>query len=238
MSTRIDFARVVDAVASVRTSLRDLGHPEVKIVAVTKSFDVDALRAAHGAGCDAVGENYAQELLAKVRAAEADGGGMPAIPVHFIGHVQSNKVRQLAPHVAVWQTVDRTSLIDEIARRTHGAATVFVQVNSTGEVSKEGCEPGDVGAIIDHARARGLDVQGLMTIGPTHGSTRESATAFGLVRSLADEHGLAECSMGMSDDYLVAVECGATMIRLGSALFGPRSSAGGAPPLGGHGGLA
>lgn len=238
MSTQIETARVVEAVTSVRTKLRGMGRPDVKIVAVTKSFGIDAVRAAHAAGCDAVGENYAQELVAKIREAEVDAAGMPPIPVHFIGHLQTNKVRQLVPYISVWQTIDRKSVIDEIARRTTGGAHVLIQVNSTSESSKDGCDPRDVDALVAHARGRGLDVRGLMTIGPTLGSEKAAATAFQLVRALADAHGLEECSMGMSNDYPVAVECGSTMIRLGSVLFGPRNASVSAPPAGAQGELA
>ena len=113
--------------------------------------------------------------------------------------------------------------IDEIARRAPGAS-VLLQVNTTGEESKSGVPPRDLDALLLSARAAGLSVLGLMTLGPTDGSPSQMRNAFTTLRRLADERGLVECSMGMSGDYRLAVECGATMIRLGSVLFGQRSS--------------
>lgn len=222
MGAAVDPALVADAVASVRAELSDRGHPGVAIVAVTKAFGLDAISAACDAGCEAVGENYAQELLGKIRQAEDSVAGFPPIPVHFIGHIQSNKVRQISPHVAVWQSVDRAVIIDEIARRSVGTATVMIQVNATGEMTKEGCSPREVPELLTHAISVGVTVSGLMTIGPTGGSNEDVQTAFRLVRSIADELDLPECSMGMSGDYLIAADCGSTMVRLGSALFGAR----------------
>jgi uncharacterized pyridoxal phosphate-containing UPF0001 family protein len=163
-----------------------------------------------------IGENYAQELLTKRAAALAAG-----VAVHFIGRLQSNKVRLLADTVAVWESVDRPSLVDQIARRAPGA-TVLLQVNATGEVDKGGCPPDDVPELLVRAREGGLVVDGLMTVGPTEGGTEAARPGFRLVRRLVDELGLRTCSMGMTDDLEVAVEEGSTRVRLGTALFGPR----------------
>ena len=163
-----------------------------------------------------IGENYAQELLEK--RAVADAGGLA---IHFIGRLQSNKVRLVADAVAVWETVDRPALVDEIARRAPGA-TVLIQVNPTGEPNKGGCPPDDIRALLDQARSAGLAVDGLMTVGPTEGGAEAARPGFRVVRSLVDEFGLATCSMGMTDDLEVAVEEGTTRVRLGTALFGPR----------------
>jgi pyridoxal phosphate enzyme (YggS family) len=163
-----------------------------------------------------IGENYAQELLEK-RAVADDAG----LAIHFIGRLQSNKVRLVADAVAVWETVDRPALVDEIARRAPGA-TVLIQVNATGEPNKGGCPPDDIRALLEQARSAGLAVDGLMTVGPTEGGAEAARPAFRVVRSLVDELGLATCSMGMTDDLEVAVEEGTTRVRLGTALFGPR----------------
>lgn len=213
----IDASEVSERVASVRARIAETGTSGVAIVAVTKSFGVDAIVAAHAAGCDGIGENYAQELIGKASAIP------PGLPVHFIGRLQSNKVRALTGIVSVWESVDRTSLIDELARRIEGApARVLLQVNTTAEPSKGGCEPAEVAGLLERARRGGLAVEGLMTVGPTEGSQAESAAAFGLLRRLADGLGLGHCSMGMSNDWEIAVAEGATILRLGSALFGAR----------------
>ena len=189
---------------------------EVDVVAVTKGFGPDVIEAAVEAGCRCIGENYAQELAAKREVLERLGPH-----VHFIGHLQSNKVRLIAPLVGVWETVDRPSIATEIARRCSGAQ-VLIQVNTTGEASKSGCPPEDVAGLVAHAREAGLDVAGLMTIGPTDGDTARTTRAFVQTRTLVDELGLDVCSMGMSGDYELAVSCGSTQVRLGSILFGPR----------------
>lgn len=212
----VDLGEVAARVAQVRDEVTAAGGSNVRIVAVTKSFGLDAINAAHSARCDAIGENYAQELLDKA------AGGLPPIEVHFIGHLQSNKVRQLAPHVDLWQSVESESVVRELSRRSPGAR-ILVQVNTTGEGTKGGLEPANVSRFVELCRQSGLDVEGLMTIGPTDGTLREKVSAFRVLRTLVDEHGLAVCSMGMSDDFIPAVECGSTMIRIGSRLFGPRS---------------
>lgn len=206
---------VATRVSQIRVEIAQRCDHAVSLVAVTKSFGVEAIHAAVHAGCDAIGENYAQELLDKVAI------GLPSIDVHFIGGVQSNKVKALAPFVALWQSIDRDSLVTELAKRAPGAQ-VLLQVNTTGEGTKGGVPPLGLGTLLDSARNLSLQVRGLMTIGPTNGSDSEKKAAFELLRSLADEHGLAECSMGMSDDYALAVECGSTMVRIGSRLFGER----------------
>lgn len=218
MTAVVDADDVVRRVGVVRDRLRELTDRRVTLVAVTKSFGADAILAAARARCDAIGENYAQELLEKAHAVPE------GLEVHFIGHLQSNKVRLLSGVVDVWETVDRVSLVSEIARRCGNAgARVLVQVNTTGEASKGGCAPTDAAGLVAAARSSGLVVEGLMTIGPTGGDEQQCREAFRLLRGLADDLGLAECSMGMSDDWEIAVEEGATIVRLGSALFGSRT---------------
>jgi pyridoxal phosphate enzyme (YggS family) len=217
---------VVERVASIRAEIAAVERPwdhEVELVAVTKGFGPEAIEAAAAAGCRAVGENYAQELLAKRATVELVG-----VDVQFIGRLQSNKVRKLVGLVDLWASLDRPSVVDEVARRDPGAA-VLVQVNSTGEEQKGGCEPAAVGRLVERARAAGLVVRGLMTVGPTVGSAERARPGFRLVRRLTDELGLVECSMGMTADLHVAVEEGSTSVRLGTALFGPRPGAGVTP---------
>ena len=215
----IDPLEVARRVAGVRRDIAERTERRVSLVAVTKTFPVEAWAAARDAGCDGIGENYAQELVDKALKMS------PPLPVHFIGALQSNKVRVIAPYVSLWQGVDRESVIDEIARRSPGAG-VLLQVNTTGETSKSGVDPGDVGRLCRYTAERGLDLRGLMTLGPTTGGDTDTREAFVLLRTLADDHGLEDCSMGMSGDYRLAVECGATIIRLGTTLFGSRTVGG------------
>lgn len=209
-------ARIGERIARVE---RGWDHP-VSITAVTKGFGPEAIDAAVSAGCDRVGENYAQELLAKRAAIDAiDVERRPR--VDFIGRLQSNKVRQLVDVVDRFATVDRESLAAEIAKRRPGAL-VLVQVNATEEPQKGGCPPAEVPELVERCGTLGLVVEGLMTVGPTGRPAEDARPAFEQVRSLVDRLGLTECSMGMTDDLEVAVACGSTNVRIGRALFGPR----------------
>lgn len=217
---------VVERVAEVRREIAGIERSwthDVEVVAVTKGFGPAAVEAAAAAGCTTIGENYAQELLTKADTIERLG-----LTVQFIGRLQSNKVRKLVGRVDLWASLDRPSVIDEVARRDPGGA-VLVQVNATGEEGKGGCDPGEVGALVDRAGAAGLSVRGLMTVGPTIGTAEAARPGFRLVRRLTDELGLTVCSMGMSGDLRVAVEEGSTSVRLGTAIFGPRPAAGVTP---------
>jgi len=211
----IDATLVAERVATVRENLARAGGEGVRLVAVTKTFGIDAIHAAIAAGCDGIGENKAQELVTKVQMLE----NRP--PVHFIGRLQTNKVRLLAALVDVYESVDRTSLAEELAKRAPGA-TVLVQVNATGEQDKGGVPVAEVPALVDACRTLGLRVAGLMTVGPTEGGAQAARPAFRVVRALRDELRLDVCSMGMSGDYEVAVEEGSTQVRVGSVLFGTR----------------
>jgi pyridoxal phosphate enzyme (YggS family) len=217
----LDQRSVSEAVGSLRKRILLAGGSNIALVGVTKTFGSDAWRFAKEAGCDAVGENYAQEVVQKAdEVAIAD-----RLPVHFIGQLQSNKIKQLAGIVDVWQSVDRLALLTEIAKRSSQAgAEVFIQVNVTGEDGKGGCTPGEVGELIRSAIDVGLTVGGLMTVGPTREDPVMTRSAFRMLRSLVDEHGLRHCSMGMTGDLEIAIEEGSTMVRVGSALFGNRPS--------------
>lgn len=212
-------ADVADRVQHVKDRILRAGGGDIGIIAVTKGFGVDAIAAASACGITMIGENYAQEAVPKVLGARAAG---LRFSTHFIGHLQSNKVRGLVPVVDVWQTIDRSSLVDELARRAAGAR-ILVQVNATGEDTKSGCPPGEVAALVGYALAAGLEVEGLMAMGPTDGDSARTRAAFSATRALVDRLGLRECSMGMSADLEIAVAEGATLVRIGSALFGPRT---------------
>ncbi len=183
---------------------------------MTKGFGPDAVVAAAAAGCTAIGENYAQELATKAGPAAAAGS-----PSTSSG--ACNRTR-----CACWPATS-TSTRRSIGRRSsarspsgHPGATVLVQVNATGEAAKGGCDPGAVGALVEACVAAGLDVDGLMTVGPTVGGPEAARPAFRTLRRLVDELGLRTCSMGMTDDLEVAVQEGSTRVRIGTALFGPR----------------
>jgi uncharacterized pyridoxal phosphate-containing UPF0001 family protein len=207
---------VAERLHEVHERIASAGGRNVSVLAVTKTFGIDACWAAYRAGCAAVGENYAQEVVAKF------GGEELPFDVRFIGQLQTNKVRALAPIVSVYETVDRPSLVAELAKRVVGAR-VLVQVSPDAETAgKGGCVVADVPALVDVARAAGLEVLGLMTVGPTDGGPEAARQGFRAVRALVDRLGLAECSMGMTADLEVAVQEGATQVRVGSALFGAR----------------
>ncbi len=195
----------------------DLGR--VKIVAVTKGLDYAAAAAAVAAGCRDIGENYAAELIekaARLRAEAADTG----VRWHLIGGIQRRSIGRLAPYVGLYQTVDRLEEGAVIARRAPGAA-VLVEVDTTGLPGRAGVAAGEVPGLVAGLVELGLDVQGLMTVaapGDRAAARRSFAELSGLVTRL----GLREASMGMSDDFELAVAEGSTMVRLGRALFGPR----------------
>ncbi len=212
-------ARVATAVSEVRERIEAAaGDRRVALVAVTKGFGPAEVLAAVRAGVDACGENYAQELLAKEAALAA--AGEPGPSWHFVGRLQRNKVRQLAAHVALWQSVDRVELGAEIARRCPGAA-VLVQCNISAESTKGGCAPDEVPAVVESLADLGLEVRGLMGVA-AEGASGDTRRSFDLLVGLADALGLPERSIGMSGDFEAAVAAGATMVRLGTVVFGRR----------------
>lgn len=209
------------AAADVRRRIEAAGaDPDaVKVLAVTKGQPLEAVVAATEAGLHDVGESYVQELAGKADEL-ADRPSPPLVRWHLIGGLQRNKVRQAAPHVHLWQSVDRLSLAAEVARRAPGAA-VLVQVNVSGAAQQGGCPPARVPAVVEGCADLGLEVRGLMAIG-VQGTEAEVRSGFRVVRDLADRLQLPERSMGMSGDLEAAVAEGSTMVRVGTALFGPR----------------
>ena len=213
-----DATSVAGAMIGVRERIAGAGgDPDrVQVVAVTKGFGPQAPLAALAAGIVHLGENYAQELVAKAAVVGED----PAPVWHFIGGLQSNKVRLLAPHVDLWETIDRASLGAEVAKRAPGAA-VLAQVNISGEAAKSGCAPGETADLVAGLRDRGLDVRGLMGVAAA-GDLELARAQFGRLAVLASALDLPELSMGMSADLEAAVAEGATIVRVGTALFGAR----------------
>jgi len=191
----------------------------VTLVAVSKTQPPEAIREAYAAGQRHFGENYAQEWRAKAEAL-AD---LPDLVWHFIGSLQTNKARLLAGRAHWVHTVDRPELARELSRRSAAAGAmlkVLLEVNVGGEAQKAGCAPGDAPALAEAVRGLpGLSLEGLMCIPPPEGDPRPH---FRALRSLRDQLGLRELSMGMSADWREAVEEGATLVRIGTALFGAR----------------
>ena len=218
-------AAISEALVAVRTRIERAGGASVRIVAVTKRHPVEVIVAAAEAGIEDLAENYAQEMLSKL-----EDPHVAALPVrwHFVGSLQTNKVKRLVPRLDLLQTLDRPSLVRAVARHAPGAR-VLVQVNLTGDEGRGGCSWGDAEALATSATEAGLDVAGLMGVGPhpdgDGGRTAVSA-AFRRLADLRDSLGLAELSIGMTQDLEEAVEAGATMVRVGSALFGERPTHG------------
>ena len=229
-------------IADVRANLDDIrarirgagGDPDaVRVLAVTKAFGPEVARVALAAGLHDLGENYAQELVAKDAALRSDRARDPAgeqgdrphpavvAPTwHFLGRLQTNKVRSLAGIVGLWQSVDRVELVRQLASRAPGAS-ILVQINLSGEEQKGGCTFDDAPALVAAAQTEGLAVRGLMGVAPA-GPPDATRPGFTRLVAIADELGLRERSLGMSDDFEVAVQEGSTMIRIGRGLFGPR----------------
>ncbi len=217
-------ARVRDTVARHQAA-GGWSHP-VRIVAVTKTHGPEAVRAALAAGLGDVGENRVQEALQKQ-------GELTDVQVrwHLIGTLQRNKARHAAGRFVLIHSVDRGDLAAELNRRVEPSRrqAVLVQVNCSDEPQKGGVEPDELPSLLDAMRQLDrLDVQGLMTMSALTDDVGEQRRAFRHLRELRDAeerrgHRLPEMSMGMSGDYPVAVEEGATMIRLGTVLFGARA---------------
>lgn len=218
-------ARVREAVAR-HQALAGWSHP-VRIVAVTKTHGPEAVRAAVAAGLADVGENRVQEALQK-----QDLLMDVVVAWHLIGTLQRNKARHAVGRFALIHSVDRLDLATELDRRASGGArqAVLVQVNCSDEPQKGGVEPDGLPALLDAlAGLERLEVRGLMTMSALTDDVAEQRRAFRRLRGLRDAaeqggHRLPELSMGMSGDYPVAVEEGATMIRLGTVLFGAREA--------------
>jgi pyridoxal phosphate enzyme (YggS family) len=219
-------ARVRDRIAAAE---RAAGRPpgDVRLVAVSKKMIADDVRAALAAGQRVFGESYGQELRDKRAAMAAD---TPAPEWHFIGPLQSNKVKYVAGQVALIHAVDSIALADAIAARGV-AQDCLVQVNVAAEPGKHGIAPAELPALLDHfAATPNLHCRGLMLIPPLAADPEASRPHFAALRSLRDQHAasaranvdLVELSMGMSDDVEVAIAEGATLVRVGTAIFGAR----------------
>jgi pyridoxal phosphate enzyme (YggS family) len=202
---RANLDRVGDEIASTG---RDPGG--VQILAAVKYVPLGELGVLAEAGVELVGENRAQDLVAK---AEAYPG---AFTWDFIGHLQSRKVRQVLPHVRYIETVASDSVLAQLEHHASPDTEVLVEVNVAREAGKSGLDPDELPAFLERCP---VTVVGLMTMPPLAPDPEDSRPYFAALRKLAALHGLRELSMGTSQDYLVAAQEGATIVRLGTSLY-------------------
>ena len=221
---------IVQVRANIAQACRDAGRDvsEITLVGASKMNDAAACREAIAGGIDALGENRVQEMTAKLAENAYDGA-----PLHFIGHLQRNKVKQVVGKVDLIQSVGSLELLDEIekaAAKLEIVQDILLEVNIAGEEAKSGFAPEDVFAAAETALTRPhIRVRGLMTIPPFDADRDTNIQYFGKVRALYVDinaklfHNELEClSMGMSGDYADAIRAGATMVRVGTAIFGAR----------------
>lgn len=206
----------------------------VRLVAVSKFHPAAAIRAAYAAGQRDFGENYVQELSAKA----AELQDLPDLRWHLIGHLQSNKAKSVAGWVHTVHTISTTKTALELGKRAwerraaeQGTLQVLIEVNGSGEFSKSGCAPGELEELVHVVESQpGLALVGLMTVPPASTDDEVARPFFAQLRALRDDLGgparLPELSMGMSHDAEVAIEEGATWVRIGTAIFGERKKEG------------
>jgi pyridoxal phosphate enzyme (YggS family) len=225
-------ARLAEVRARIDAAARSAGRDpsSVRLVAVSKTFPLDAVREAHAAGQRDFGENRVQEALQKINTAT----DLP-IRWHLLGHLQTNKVRKAAPAFAVIQSVDSAELIgriDRAAEETGHAPELLIQVDLAREATKFGAPVGEVPRMFEAAAAcRAVRVVGLMTLPPIADTPEDARPWFRQLRALREQwlaagvpaSMLRELSMGMSGDFEVAVQEGATLVRVGTAIFGSRN---------------
>jgi pyridoxal phosphate enzyme (YggS family) len=226
----MSFAALPGRLAQVRAVVARLASQPVTIVAVTKGFGTDAIRAALDAGIADIGENRVQEALGKQQELGA-GSQELGIRWHLIGHLQRNKAKLVPGRFELVHSLDSVELAQELDRRSMAPQRVLLQVNVAGEEQKSGCTPAEAPALVRQLAAlQHLRLEGLMTLAPFTDDEAVQRRTFRDLRVLRDrikeEDGvwLQTLSMGMSGDYASAVAEGATVIRLGTALFGPRET--------------
>ena len=227
MSIAENIARVREEMAA---AAREAGRApeEITLVGASKMNDAAACREAIAAGIDALGENRVQEMTQKLSENAYDGA-----PLHFIGHLQRNKVKQVVGHVSLIQSVGSLELLDEIEKVAANRGLVqdiLLEVNVGGEEAKSGFAPADTEAAAEAALSRShVRVLGLMTIPPADADRDTNMRYFEEVRALYVDidrklfhNKLKYLSMGMSGDFADAIRCGANMVRVGTAIFGAR----------------
>jgi pyridoxal phosphate enzyme (YggS family) len=203
---------------------------DVKLIPVSKIHSVEKIIEAMEAGYNVFGESYVQELKQKFDEFNAKGLKQPTW--HFIGHLQSNKVKYIAPFIDTIHTVDSLKLaieIDKRAEQNNRKIKILIQVNTSGEVSKFGIEPTELNNLVEEViKLNDIELIGLMTIAGLEATAEENEKEFELLAKLLKEINknynlnLSELSMGMTSDYELAIKQGSTMIRIGTAIFGER----------------
>ena len=223
------FEALPERLAQVRAEIARLAPQPVTIVAVTKGFGTDAVRAARDAGLADIGENRVQEALEKQQELGARSQEL-GIRWHLIGHLQRNKAKLVPGRFELVHSIDSLELATELDKRADAPVRVLLQVNVAGEEQKSGCAPDEAPALARQVAALAhLRLEGLMTMAPFTDDVDVQRRTFRGLRVLRDrikeEEGvwLPTLSMGMSGDYATAVHEGATVIRLGTVLFGPRT---------------
>jgi len=219
---------IADRIARVRARIASAAEragrdpSEVTLIGVSKTHGVDAVASAFGAGLRDFGENRVQEAAPKIAAVRAQG---VAAEWHLVGHLQTNKVRAALECFDILHSVDSERLAVAVSRAAPRPIRILIEVNVAGEASKHGVAPAEAAPLAERIGAlANLDVLGLMTVAPNADDPEDVRPVFRELRRLGDAIGLRELSMGMTDDYEVAVEEGATLVRVGRAIFGPRSS--------------
>lgn len=198
----------------------------VRLIAVSKTFGPEAVAEALAAGIREFGENRVQEALAKIPAVAelAAQRGLPAPTWHLVGHLQTNKARAAAGAFAILHGIDSTRLLQALDRAAAASTRVLLEVNVAGEPTKFGFAPEDVaGAVALAQTLPHIEVAGLMTVAPRAEDPEAVRPVFRGLAELARQLGLPELSMGMTEDFEVAIEEGATMVRIGRAIFGERA---------------
>jgi len=194
-------------------------RPDILLIAVTKKFPASVIREAYELGLRDFGENYVQEFEAK----RPELGACPGARFHLIGHLQSNKAKTAAEIFDVVQTLDTPKLARRLDAQLAKPLDVMIEVKLSAEEAKAGAAPEDVPALVEAIRGcANLRLLGLMTMPPRSDDAEKSRPYFARLRELAGQNHLPQLSMGMSHDLEVAIEEGATMVRVGTALFGPR----------------
>ena len=199
------------------------GSRSVKIIGASKTVTPERIREAYDAGLRCFGENRIQEAIPKIQNLPPD------IEWHFIGHLQSNKVRDAVSYFSCIESVDTLRLlarIDQEAVKQNKSMTALIEINLGGEATKHGADPAELEVLLQESRKlQNTEVRGFMAIPPFHEDAERVRPYFQRLRSLASAYPhLSELSMGMSHDYIVAIEEGATIVRIGTALFGERET--------------
>lgn len=222
MTVSENIAQVRERIAAACS--RASRSPEsVTLVGVSKGRGADVVAEAMAAGLQDVGENRVQEAAAKIEMLAALG---KRPRWHLVGHLQRNKIKTALPLFAIIQSVDSVRLAQELSRRARETVPILLEVNVAQEASKLGFAPQEAAAAVGAVRSlTNIDLRGLMTVAPQTDDPERVRPVFRELRELRDGLGLRELSMGMTDDFEVAIEEGATIVRVGRAIFGPRSAA-------------